>query len=86
MAGAVDQIVSIHAPARGATDDSVTDKPTATGFNPRPRTGGDSDKSWPRPVGQNGGLVKLSPCFFYAAIGMLDTVSGACPGDGVGAI
>ncbi len=43
-------------------------------------------ESWPRPVGQNGGLVKLSPGSFYAAIGMLDTLSGACPGEGVGAI
>jgi hypothetical protein len=41
-------------------------------------------KSWPRPVGQNGGFVKLSPGSFYAAIGMADTVSGACPGEGVG--
>jgi hypothetical protein len=43
-------------------------------------------ESWPRPVGQNGGLVKLSPGSFYAASGMIDTLSGACPGEGVGAI
>jgi hypothetical protein len=50
------------------------------------RNSGPGGESWPRSVGQNGGLVKLSPGSFYAAIGMIDTVSGACPGDGVGTI
>lgn len=46
---------------------------------------GNPEQRWPRRFGQNGGLVKLSPGSFYAAIWMPDTVFGACPGDGVGA-
>jgi len=44
------------------------------------------DQRWRRSLGQIGGPIKLSPGSFHAAWGMADTVSGACPGDGVGAI
>ena len=36
-----DNMVSIHAPARGATSPNYTQASLDSGFNPRPRAGGD---------------------------------------------
>jgi hypothetical protein len=41
---------------------------------------------WPRSFGQFGGFVKLVPVHCYAASAVIDTLSGACPGEGVGTI
>ncbi len=41
------------------------------------------DLRWPRSAGQVGGEDKLFPGSDHAASFRLDTVAGACPGDGV---
>ena len=41
-----DMVVSIHAPARGATNESISVASVMLGFNPRPREGGDRLVWW----------------------------------------
>ena len=65
-------LVSIHAPARGATCRAVRSAPEGSSFNPRPREGGDgrllhyqqTDKCFnPRPrEGGDPSQARASPC------------------------
>ena len=63
-------VVSIHAPTRGATGDSLTKLAHSVGFNPRPHAGGDS--GWrtfnPRPHAGGDCQNAAHGCLFHVSI------------------